>query len=730
VKRHATTLLLFLVAVVLGLWLWLDRDKVTEGERQRRENNVFSAWRREEVSRLEIAHEGETIVLERDAKADKPWRMTSPRQERVDQAAAERLMTTLEFATRVRQVSVGGGRPAEKGIEDADLGFDAPRARGSVTMGPLVFRFVLGGSSPRPEGSSYLRVDDEAPFVASKELTDTLLAHSDTYRDRTVVPYLSLDLARFEVKHARAPGGFVVERSDERSFKVQGPGVLASRFALDKAWGALAEMRAEVFPKDADADRLTASPQLTILMTPKDAGKPPGELVVGDVCPGHPNDVVVLRKQPTRVAACAPKGAIEALLAITPEALVDTKPFSFRHDEIEELRLEAIGGDAGPSDADAGGAPRVLELARRGTGFHQREPVDRELTSEEADAASELLSLIEHGTAESVVRGGGPFTPIARARVRSGDHDEVVEVGAFSEAQAPNLAADAGRSGRTVMLRRVRDDARLMVPAAIARRLVPRATSVRPRTLLAETRRVQRVVLRCGTPQELVDDGSGLKLVEPSGYETDGSIVQLVDGLVRGKVLAWVADADDGSFGLGARDADAVCRVVLTFVDGNAPATVRFGAEGEGGVYGTVDGHPEVFVASRALLELARRIYVNHAALRAEPASIESVKVTSRGKPVTGRDPAALRAAAGALFADRVVSLGTTDVGAAEVEITIAVAEGGPAKRIVCGAPSATPRGAQRRCATPGVKAVFEVRQSVVDAFLEAAPDASTPDAR
>ena len=716
-KRHATTLVLLLLAVVLGLWLWLDRDKVTEGERQRRENNVFSAWRREELSRLEIAHEGETIVLERDAKADKPWRMTSPRSERVDQAAAERLTTTFEFATRVRKVA-----------EDADLGFDAPRATGSVTMGPLVFRFVLGGPSPRPEGSSYLRVDDGAPFVASKELTDALLAHSDTYRDRTVVPYLSLELARFELKHAG--GGFVVERTDERSFKVQGPGVVASRSALDKVWGALAEMRAEAFPKDADADRLTANPQLSILMTPKEAGKPAGELVVGDPCPGHPNDVVVLRKQPTRVAACAPKGAIDALLAITPEALVDRKPFSFRHDEIEELRLEAIGGDAGATGVDAGAAPRVLELARRGTGFHQREPVDRELTAEEADAASELLSRIEHGTADSVVAGGGPFAPIARARVRSGDHEEVVEVGPFPASPAAASAPDAGASrDRSVTLRRVRDDARLVVSPALARRLVPRATSVRPRALLAETRRVQRVVLRCGTPQELVDDGSGLKLVEPPGYETDGSIVQLVDGLVRGKVLLWVADADDGSFGIGSRDADDACRVVLSFVDGNAPATVRFGGEGEGGVYGMVDGRPEVFVAPLALRELARRVYVSHGALRAEPASVESVKVVSKGRPVTGRDPSALRAAVGGLFADRVVALGSTDVGAVDVELTIALAEAGATKRVTCSAPRVTPTGPWRKCATTGVKAVFDVRQSLVDAFLEPA-DASTRDAR
>jgi Domain of unknown function (DUF4340) len=709
VKRHATTVVLFFLAVSLGVWLWLDRDKVTEGERKRRENNVFTAWRREDVSRIEVAHEDETIVLERDAKADKPWRMTSPRQERVDQAAAERLTTTLEFATVVRKVG-----------DDKALGFDSPRATGSVTMGSLVFRFTLGGPSPRPEGSGYLRVDDGAPFVASKELTDTLLASSDTYRDRTVVPYLSLELARFEVKHPG--GGFVVERADERSFKVHGPNVLASRNALDKVWSALAEMRAEAFPKDADAERLTQNPRLTILMAPKEAGKPAGELVVGDVCPGHPDDVVVLRKQPTRVAACAPKGAMDALVAITQDQLVDRRPFSFRHDEIEEIRFETLGADGASGSTDAGATPRVLELARRGTGFHQREPVDRELTPDEADSASELLARIEEGVADEVRPANAPFTALARARVRAGEHDETVEVGA--------------PQGATVTLRRLRDDARLVVSRAVARRLVPRATAVKPRTLLGETRRVKRVVLRCGTPQELVDEsdsssGSGLRLVEPSGYETDGSIVQLVDGLVRGKALLWVADTDDGSFGLSPEG----CRVVLSFADGNAPVTVRFGAEGEGGIYGMVDGRPEVFVAPLALHELAKRIYVSHASLRVEPARVESVKVTVRGKSVEG-EPAVLAAAAGALFADHVVSLGSSDVGPVDVELRIAVAEGGAPKRVVCSAPEVRESGTRRRCATPGVKAVFDVRSSLLDAFMkpasvktDAGGDVSTIDA-
>ena len=69
-----------------------------------------------------------------------------------------------------------------------------------------------------------------------------------------------------------------------------------------------------------------------------------------------------------------------------------------------------------------------------------------------------------------------------------------------------------------------------------------------------------------------------------------------------------MADADDGTFGLDVSANDPgsraggggrpdPCRVILSFADGNAPTTVRFGVEGEGGVYGTVDTNPEVFVA-------------------------------------------------------------------------------------------------------------------------------------
>ena len=691
-KRHAATLISVVLAAALGLWLWLDRDHATSGERKQRENNVFPAWRKEELAEVTITHEGETIVLAREGTA---WRMKSPRSERADPAAVGRLLTTLEFATLSRRAS-----------ESSSLGLEAPRASGSVRMGSLVVAFALGGPSPRPENSSYLRIDKGAPLVVGKELTDALLASSDVYRDRAVVPYLATELARFQV--AYPGGGFALDRIDERSFKVAEAGVLASRTAVERMWNALAEMRAEAFPKDADVDRLTVHPALIVTMTPKDPKLPPAEIVIGDACPGHPADVVVLRKAPTRIAACAPKDIIPALQA-SGLALLERHPFTFRMDEIEELRLERVGAVAAD---DAGkGPPAAIEIARKGTGFHQRFPTDRDLLAEEGEAASEVVNRIAAAEADGVTRGSGAFTAIGRARIHSGDHDQLVEVG----------APDA--KGRAV-LRRLIDDARLDVGPALVRLLVPRETTLRPHTIVPpqDTRRATMVMLDCGVAQWLADEGEGFRFVKPTGgFVADGSIVQLVDAILKGRVDPWVADFDDGSFGF-TRDG---CHVQLRLSEGD-DLTVWFGAEGEGGVYGRTNARAGVFVAPKALRELAGRIYVSRGSLRSEVSRIERVTANLDGKPVV-REAGALRDAVAALFADRVVGLGKKGMAAPDLVIDVMIAEGGPSRQIAC-APSAEP--AERLCTVSGVDATFALATTRLATFLPGAADAGPAVAR
>jgi len=294
-------------------------------------------------------------------------------------------------------------------------------------------------------------------------------------------------------------------------------------------------------------------------------------------------------------------------------------------------------------------------------------------------------------------------------------------------------------SGGRATLRRALDDARLDVSAEVARRFVPRETTLRPRRILpASDRRITRLLLRCGTAQELVDRGDGLRLVEPKGFETDASVLSLVSVIEKGKIVVWTADADDGSFGFDAKDSGKdggePCRAVVGFEDGNAPATITLGAACEGGLYAKVDTRPGVFIAPESLRGLMTGIYVNRAALRTDPSRIERVRATYRGKPVE-RDEAAMKDVAGGLVANRVVAVGRAAVAAlppAELVLEVTSTEGGPPKRIAC---RARDERGQRSCTVDGVDAVFGVRDAAVGRLLPEgagkapgpSPDATAP---
>jgi hypothetical protein len=166
---------------------------------------------------------------------------------------------------------------------------------------------------------------------------------------------------------------------------------------------------------------------------------------------------------------------------------------------------------------------------------------------------------------------------------------------------------------------------------------------------------------------------------------------------------------------------------VVGFEDGNAPVTLWFGAEGEGGIYVRVDPHPEVLVAPRSLRDLAKSVYVSRGTLRTAGDRVERVRVVLDGKPVPARDPSALRDAVASLFAERVVALKKPG-GAPDLVIEVAVTEGGPAKRIGCRSISA----AERHCGLDGVNATFLVAESRLLPFLpvrdaSAAPSSSGP---
>lgn len=639
IRRHATTIALCVLAIGLGVWVWLgERGRVTQAERDLRVRNVFPAFRRDEISRIDVTNPSGRWVLTRPASdaGDGAWSLGESAPEPADDHAVDALVGVLEFATRLRKAETASG-------------VDAPRARGKLVMGRVTWTFALGDPAPTPEGSAYLRVDGEGTFVVTAEVVGALMQSRDAFRSRTVVPYLSLELAKLEV-HGKDGVGFAMERMDDVAFRLPALGVRASRERLDGVWLALAELRAESFLPDADADRAVAVPIATVTMTPKDPKRPVGELLLGGPCPSRPESAVLVRRSPTRASACVP-GGIAARLVVPAAELADTRLFLARPDEVASIVLAATP------------AGLTVDLARKGAGWQLRAPDGRELAPDEAEMATALVGSIAH--AEGLrfrprMDTDGALAPRARITLTRSEPpgEEIVEL----------LGGPKG----TAWASRKDDGAVSELGPEVARTLTPSVVRLRGRAVWAppaEANDIKSLVLDCdGTRQELIREKNLWAFGAPAGYAVDAAAAgDVADAMVRLRAESWVAEADDGSFGL-----DVKCSIVATVAADGAARTLRLvlGRDTAGGLYARADG-AAVFVASRVLRDRATRLLVDRAAISVEPNRAERV-VLRRGKrslvlvraggklAADGGSPAAALAheALLALKADDVVHLG------------------------------------------------------------------------
>ncbi len=676
------------------VYAYVDRDRVTESEKKSRASNVFPAWRREELTRLAIDHDGESIVLERskDDAGDPEWRMRAPfDHEKANQEAVDKLASVLEFANVVRKVDASTPASATK--------IDAPRAHGVVAMGALSYRFALGGDAPTPEGAAYLRVDDLGTVVVTRDVVTALMQKSDAYRSRSLVPYLSIELARLDVKSDA--GTVAITRADDVSFTL-GNGLRASRSKLDTIWSALAEMRADVFVGDAVAAPLVATPRVTIAMTPKDATRPAGVLRVGGACPANETDIVVTRDAPTKLAACAPKAVLEGL-ATNDAALVDARLFAAHDDEIAELRIETL-----PKGA-------AVELARKESAWREKAPMDRDLSGEDAEAASALVAAIARGEGIDPQKSDAPFDAKGRITVHRADNDvtEVIDVG------APDANGD-------VIVRRAFDGARLHVSAAVARKLVPSAIALRGKELWGpriEGAPVTAIETHCdGVDQRATHDADAWTMRTPADYGVDNAAVtDAIDAATRARAESWIADADEGRFGFGS------CAIALEVAsDGGArTARIEFGREGEGGVYARTSDGPAVFVAPRALRDRARAWLVDLHGFA--PPDVALVTLERNGKRLgfsadAGDDTTdAILRAANVLRADSVVHLGAplADEGFGQPSLVLTISGKTSSKRITFGREAVTNDAKTVLARVTGIEATFAVDRDRVKAFFD-----------
>ncbi len=348
--------LVVLAAGVAAYAYVVDRGTISDAERAARRGEAFPSFRVDQVSRVELDENGQSLVLERNRDSGASgWLITSPRKERADAAAVDSLLRELELARRLRDVP-----------ETDELGLGVPRVRGRMTLGPIEYRFALGADAVRPEGAAYMRVENEGAFVVGRTLKVQLLRGSDAYRDRVLVPYGASDTARVEVTAPAGGGsGFAIERRGT-TFRVVGSGLRASRSAVDELFAALGDTRAETFLDDTEADKAMAGPSWRVALTPRTGERERIELRIGGDCPTPSEGIVVVRDRPSRVSACAPR-TLRVALGSVAGSLIDSAPLFAHADEIEELRLEAVPPASGRVD-----------LARKDRVWHERAPEERE----------------------------------------------------------------------------------------------------------------------------------------------------------------------------------------------------------------------------------------------------------------------------------------------------------------------------------------------------------------
>jgi len=630
VGQVATPIALIALATGVAAYVYfVDRGAISDSDRAARRRDVFPSFRVDEVTRVELTQAGESLVLERDVDAGAggaSWTMTAPRRGPADASAVDALLRELEIGARLRDV------------DDAiDAGLGSPRVQGAVTMGRLVLRFSLGADAPRPEGAAYMRVEGEGTFVVGRSLRAQLLRGVDAYRPRSMAPYGESEVARVQVT---GPDGstFTLERHGA-TFRLADSGTRASRATVDHLFTALAEARAETFLDDAAADRALGAGATTLALSPRETSGARVELRLGGECPGQPADVVAVRTGPARVSACVARSLADAF-AVKAAALVDTSLLFARGDELEELRLE-----------DLAGGPRV-DLARSGSGWHERAPEERDLSSEETDSANILASALAESRASEVLApratpAGPGFVARSRATVirTGGSTTEIVEVAA------------PGADG-TTWARRMDDGAWLRLPGAVARRLRPHPVALRGAAVWRAPIDPGEIVgfdSNCGAGERLELQGGVWSMKAPAGFTPDSlATSEVTSALARARAEAWISESDDGSFGLSDPGSCAAAMTVDAPGDGGTGhVTITFGAATDGGFYARTSEGAAVFVVPGVLRSLLTHPLIERRRFVVDPANLARLVLAHDGAHLE----VALATEGGAALADALSSL-------------------------------------------------------------------------
>src|SRR4051812_43152939 len=98
-RAELSSVLLALAAIASVLVVLATRHAPTTAERDARAKNLLPVWREDEVRRVELRAGAATLTLEKSADG---WTVRTPEPEPADEAAVQKLLGALGFATPSR----------------------------------------------------------------------------------------------------------------------------------------------------------------------------------------------------------------------------------------------------------------------------------------------------------------------------------------------------------------------------------------------------------------------------------------------------------------------------------------------------------------------------------------------------------------------------------------------------------------------------------------------------
>lgn len=689
--------------------VWATREHATTTELSERASHLLPIWREEQVEKLEFESETERASLVRNGE---DFVLRAPNEEPADAAAVDRLFAGFGAATVLRRLDTA---------DRAALGLAKPRATWSLHVGARTYRIELGSDAPAPAGAAYVALasDGDAPTfaVVGRETAELLRTRPDDLRLRSLVTVGIRELA--EIVLDRANGQLRLVRGAGLAFRLDGA-ERANRDALEPLLAAFGQLSATRFLdlKTAEAARGTVRP-LRVTLLPRTAGTPRTELELGGPCPGHAGEAIVIVRRPEARAACVRAAAIEPF-SLEKSYLVDKVPFAARPDEVEAVTLTR--GD------------RRLVLIRSGTQFLLREPSEAPV---DIEAGNQRLKALLRAPGELVPNPNlaalGLEPPTGRVVLTVvGDHDKAVE----ETLELGRTAPDG-----TLPVRRVEDGVVLALGREAARAFAVDATLLKSRRLLDfALSALIELELSAPEPQRLKRIPGSFELVQPAGFRHDGELATNA-ALALGSLtaLSWVADADDGSFGLATPVATANVRIGTDA--GPNERRLRIGRSTAGGHFAALDGTPGVFLLERAVLERLSTLLIDRAVFLGDPKTLARVSLHTEDErfelelragelvpsAATPADPAVVTAtleALGALSAEAAVHTGPErpEEGLAQpaLSVKLELLPGlGPARGFRIGK-SSTFRGQTVRFArADGVNATYVIAEAKLRALFD-----------